>query len=37
MENNELMDWLQGWFERFMGRFDSLDNNMENMLSLIHI
>ena len=36
MENNELMDWLQGWFERFMGRFDSLDNNMENMSGRYH-
>lgn len=36
MENDELMDWLQGWFERFMGRFDSLDNNMENMSGRYH-
>ena len=36
MENDELMDWLQGWFERFMGRFDRLDNNMENMSGRYH-
>lgn len=36
MENDELMDWLQGWFERFIGRFDRLDNNMENMSGRYH-
>lgn len=36
MENDELMDWLQGWFERFMGRFDRLDNNIENMSGRYH-
>lgn len=36
MENDELMDWLQGWFECFMGRFDRIDNNMENMSGRYH-
>lgn len=31
MGDNDLMNWMQEWFERFMGRFDSLDNNLEKM------
>lgn len=31
MGENELTRWLQEWFERFMGRFDRLDANLENM------
>ena len=31
MGENDLTNWLQEWFERFMGRFDRLDENMEQM------
>jgi predicted DNA-binding transcriptional regulator AlpA len=31
MGENDLTSWLQEWFERFMARFDHLDNNMEQM------
>ncbi len=31
MGDNDLMNWMQEWFERFMGRFDHLDNNLEKM------
>ena len=29
--NDDLQKWIQEWFERFMGRFDRLDNNLESM------
>lgn len=29
--NEDLQFWMQEWFERFLGRFDSLDNNLEKM------
>ncbi|MDL2255318.1 helix-turn-helix domain-containing protein [Parabacteroides sp. OttesenSCG-928-K15] len=29
--DNELKDWLQGWFERFMGRFDRMDGNLHDL------
>lgn len=29
--SDELKDWLERWMLRFMGRFDRLDNFMENM------
>ena len=31
MGEHDLTNWLQEWFERFMGRFDRLDENMEQM------
>ena len=29
--NDDLQDWMQMWFERFMGRFDQLDKLAEMM------
>lgn len=29
--NNDLQSWMQEWFEKFIGRFDRLDNNLESM------
>ena len=29
--NEDLQGWIQEWFERFIGRFDNLDNNLEKM------
>lgn len=31
MADNELKEWLQGWFERFIGRFDRLDGNLQDL------
>ncbi|WP_050708411.1 helix-turn-helix domain-containing protein [Dysgonomonas sp. HGC4] len=33
MENNDLTNWMQEWFEQFMGRFDRLDKFIEVMNS----
>ena len=31
MADNEFREWLQGWFERFLGRFDRLDGNLQDL------
>ena len=31
MGEMEIKEWLIEWFERFMGRFDHLDNNLGKM------
>jgi hypothetical protein len=31
MADTDFKEWLQEWFERFMGRFDKLDEGMENI------
>jgi len=31
MDEHEFKKWLQEWFERFIGRFDRLDENLGNM------
>ena len=33
MEDNDLRSFMQEWFERFMERFDRLDNFMDAMAS----
>lgn len=29
--NDDLQSWMQEWFEKFIGRFDNLDNNLESV------
>lgn len=31
MGDKDFNDWLVDWFERFMGRFDRLDDNLQQM------
>lgn len=31
MGDKDLFVWLQEWFERFIGRFDSLDDNLQQI------
>ena len=31
MDNDDIRKWMQEWFERFMNRFDRLDENLGNM------
>jgi len=31
MEDKELLKWLKEWFERFIGRFDRLDDNLQQI------
>lgn len=31
MEDNEFKNWMQEWFERFINRFDRLDENLGNI------
>ena len=33
MDNDDMQNWMQEWFERFIGRFDRLDENLGNMSS----